>query len=92
MLYTGKMNLLNETNRLLSKYKYSDCKRISIASDVNFHWLATFRKGGIAEPGVQKVQKLHDALLLMEPKPSPANDSRIPLSTESAPLNVREGK
>lgn len=60
------MTLLNETNRMLGCYPYRECKRISEVSGVNFHWLAKFRDNKIPDPGVKKVQKLHDALVLMK--------------------------
>lgn len=39
-----------------------DNKEIAAGAGVNGHWLAKFRQGVIANPGVRTVERLHDFL------------------------------
>lgn len=58
--------LLDRTYRLLSS---SDLTYHQIASgaQVDVNWLAKFKQQAIDEPGVKKVQRVHDFLLGKQP-------------------------
>lgn len=57
------MNLLETTKALLAaRPRTLSLPMIAEASGVEREWLAKFSKGAIADPGVRKVQKLHDYL------------------------------
>lgn len=55
------MDLLNDTKLLLATHKEP---RLEIAQNagVKFDWLTKFCHGKIGDPGVKKIQKLHDYL------------------------------
>jgi hypothetical protein len=42
-------------------------REIAAGADVDFEWLSKFSRGVITDPGVTKVQKVHDFLLPLLP-------------------------
>lgn len=57
-------DLLTETLELFAKRPANvSLRAISEASGVNFHWLGKFAQGKFDDPGVKKIQKLHDYLI-----------------------------
>jgi hypothetical protein len=58
------MSLLAVTSRLLSKApRHLDMKSIANESGVPYRWLCDFANDRIYDPGVRKVQNLHDYLV-----------------------------
>jgi transcriptional regulator with XRE-family HTH domain len=58
--------LLNRTKALLTCTKYT-YEQIASGAGVKTDWLAKFAQGHIVEPGVSKVQRVHDFLIGREP-------------------------
>lgn len=54
--------LLDATRRLLKARKRS-LRKISLATGLNYDWLARMSQERTNDPGVQKVQALHDYLV-----------------------------
>lgn len=54
-------SLLERTLRLLKSTNLKQ-PQIATGADVSPHWLAKFSQGLIPEPGVSKVQRVHDFL------------------------------
>ena len=55
-------DLLASTLRLL-EHRTETFPQIARASGVGYEWLKKFSAGGIPDPGVRRVQRLHDYLL-----------------------------
>lgn len=54
--------LLERTYRLLESTNLT-YQQIAAGAEVDVHWLAKFKQRRIEEPGVNKVQAVHDFLL-----------------------------
>ena len=53
--------LLARTKALIDKYRdHYTYQEIAAGADVDREWLAKFIRGEIPEPGVNKVQRVHD--------------------------------
>lgn len=60
------MTLLLITQNLLKRApRHLTMKRIATESDVPYHWLCRFHQELIYDPGVRRVQKVHDYLVRM---------------------------
>ena len=58
-----RMNLLSDTYRLLEQCrKRQSIRQIAEGADLNYHWLGKFAQHTFPDPGVVKVQKLHEYL------------------------------
>ena len=57
--------LLEDTQRLLKSAK-TPRREIARGAAVGNEWLAKFSQGRINDPGVRKVQRLHDFLLYLK--------------------------
>lgn len=58
------MTLLTITNRLLQRApRHLTLKRIAAEADVQYGWLSSFSRDQIHDPGVRRVQKVHDYLV-----------------------------
>lgn len=53
--------LLNRTLRLIEESNLT-YRQIAEGASVDMNWLAKLRQGAIEEPGVHKVQRVHDFL------------------------------
>lgn len=66
-------SLLDKTFQLLDATDLT-YRQIAKGAAVDMNWLAKFKQGAIKEPGVQKVQRVHDFLLAYQgiraPRPS----------------------
>ena len=60
-----KEPILDTTRRLLAARKQS-LPKIAASTGLDFEWLSKMSQGRINDPGVQKVQKLHDYLITEE--------------------------
>ena len=58
--------LLDRTYRLLSRSDLT-YHEIAAGAQVDINWLAKFKQQAIEEPGVKKVQRVHDFLLGQQP-------------------------
>ena len=54
--------LLTRTRELL-KNRTKSLRAISEESGINYHWLGKFQQGAFDDPGVKKVEQLHDFLV-----------------------------
>lgn len=67
--------LLPATKRLLEqRAKRLSLRKISAGSGVNLHWLGKFVQGKFDDPGVKKIQKLHDYLISL---PDDSGEHRV---------------
>jgi hypothetical protein len=57
--------LLDRTYRLLDATDLT-YRQVAAGADVDMNWLAKFKQRAIAEPGVGKVQRVHDFLIAYE--------------------------
>ena len=60
-------NWLEQTRRLLQEATMPR-REIALAAGVDYEWLAKFSQGRIFDPGVRKVQALHDFLIRAQQK------------------------
>lgn len=70
--HTGAMSLLEMTQLLLDETLAAGINPRQIAEEsegaVNYEWLKKFTAGKIPDPGVSRVQALHDALTAIKSK------------------------
>ena len=59
-------NLLERTQTLLAKRGENTLVSIAYEADVGYEWLSSFNRGLIDDPGVRKVQALHDHLVALK--------------------------
>jgi hypothetical protein len=60
-ILSAMSELLTETKALLAATKRRP-REISAASGVGYDWLIKFARGVIQDPGISRVQRLHDFL------------------------------
>jgi transcriptional regulator with XRE-family HTH domain len=54
--------LLDKTTQLLADSKLT-AQQIAVGAEVDINWLAKLKQGRIKEPGVSKIQRVHDFLV-----------------------------
>lgn len=59
-------SLLDKTRELVRNREGLTLRQIAEGADVDFEWLSKFARGEINDPGVRKVQAVHD--FLSEPR------------------------
>ena len=59
---TRNTALLDTTKRLMGERSIS-LKALADEAEVDYEWLSKFSQGRINDPGVRKVQAVHDALV-----------------------------
>ncbi len=55
-------NLLKATLELLEQTALADWKRLAVKCDLTVAWIRQLIDGKIAEPGVNKIERLYNAL------------------------------
>lgn len=68
-------SLLARTHRLLEATDLT-CRQVAAGAAVDMNWLAKFKQRAIGEPGIGKVQRVHDFLMAYEAIRAPASAGR----------------
>ena len=63
----SNQTMLNRTKTLLQQHK-GHWRSICTATGLDYEWLNKLARGKINDPGVNKIQKLHDHLAALEAK------------------------
>ena len=62
LLYSAKMNLLEETQNLVKPLNFKESEELCSEIGVSMRWHYKFRSQEIKEPSVVKCQKIYDKL------------------------------
>lgn len=75
--------LLDRTFRLLSAATDLTYREIAEGASVDMNWLAKLKQGQIGEPGVHKIQRVHDFLIGRLPPDQQALIESDPIHSQS---------